>query len=92
MSSLTVGNEAETPLCVFVEPLGEDFWIAPKQRLTFAAETGSPDLEVVWHAPTGASIWLNDADAYGVTVTDESGTVVECGYQRPPGAFEAPST
>ena len=85
-------NETEDLLCVFVEPLGEDYWIAPKQRLRFAADTSSPDLDVVWHPPTGASIWLNDADAYGVTVTDESGVSVDCGHQRPPGAFGVSTT
>ncbi len=74
-------------LCIFVEPLGEDFWIAPSQALMLTAASSGPEVDCIWHAQ-GVSVWMGDADAYGFTVTTEAGDVVECGYQRPPGAFD----
>ncbi|XVV08611.1 hypothetical protein ACQP2X_27610 [Actinoplanes sp. CA-131856] len=88
MTNLNLLNETEGMLCVFVEPLGEDFWIAPSQRLLFTATTSQPSVECVWHRQ-GVSVWMDDADAYGFTVTTDTGEAVECGYQRPPGAFSA---
>lgn len=70
-----------------LEPLGEDFWIAPSQALMFTAASSGPEVDCIWHAQ-GVSVWMGDADAYGFTVTTDAGDVVECGYQRPPGAFD----
>lgn len=87
MTSLTISNEQQDLLCVFVEPLGEDFWIAPSQRLRFTGSSTRPEIEVVWHAQ-GASIFMDDADAYGFEVRTDTGDLVECGYQRPLNAFK----
>ena len=72
-------------LCVLAEPLGEDFWIAPGQTLTFRTPDEKP--MVSWYE-CGASVWVNDGDPYDVVVTTKAGEAVTCGFQRPPGAFE----
>jgi hypothetical protein len=94
MTRLILENAPEDPLDphnggprtellgVWVEPLGEDFWIARGQKLVFTASSTEPEIECVWHQQ-GVSVWFDDADAYGVVVTTEAGEVVECGYQRP---------
>jgi len=84
VTRLTVENyqDRESLLCVYVEPLANDYWIAPGQKLTFAAETSKPELDVIWHA-TGVTLWLDDADPYLISVTTEDGVEVECGFQRP---------
>ncbi len=86
MTSLTLRNEEEDPLCVVVEPLGEDYWIAPEEALKFTATTSRPEIDCIWHTQ-GVSVWMDDADAYGFVVTTEAGEVVECGFQRPQDAF-----
>jgi hypothetical protein len=85
MASLSVYNAGKNVLCVLAEPLGEDFWITSRQTLHFAV----PDDEatVNWYEE-GASVWVNEGDPYEVVVKTESGDVVTCGYQRPPGAFD----
>jgi hypothetical protein len=69
-------------LGVWVEPLGEDYWIARGQRLAFTAASSQPEVDCIWHQQ-GVSVCFGDADAYGVVVTTDAGEVVECGYQRP---------
>ena len=87
VTRLRLQNEASEMLCVFVEPLGEDFWIAPTQTLVFTASSTETEVDCIWHAQ-GVSVWMDDAPAYGFVVTTKTGEVVECGYQRPPGAFD----
>jgi hypothetical protein len=89
MPSLVVRNESDTLLLVLVEPLGEDFWVTPQSSLRVAATASSDEVETVWHQD-GVSVLMNDADAHGFVVTTEDGSVVPCGYQRPPGAFGSP--
>jgi hypothetical protein len=86
VTSLVLRNEAETMLCVFVEPLGEDFWIAPSDSLLFSATTSRAQVECIWHQQ-GVSVWMDDAPAHGFVVATEAGEVVQCGYQRPQDAF-----
>jgi hypothetical protein len=76
-------------LGVWVEPLGEDFWIAQGQRLVFVAPSSRPDVDCIWHQQ-GVSVWFGDADPYGVVVTTEAGDVVKCGYQRPTAGEATP--
>ena len=85
MASVSIVNNGNALLCVLAEPLGEDFWIAPGQTLTFSTPDEKP--MVSWYEG-GTSIWVNDGDPYDVVVTTETGEAVTCGFQRPPGAFE----
>lgn len=81
---LSHGDAGPRPelLGVWVEPIGEDYWIARGQRLAFTAASRQPEVDCIWH-PQGVSVWFGDADAYEVVVTTDAGEVVECGYQRP---------
>lgn len=81
--STAVTNDDRDPLCVFVEPLGEDYWIGHGAKLHFAAE-GAGEINVIRH-PQGLSLWFSDADPYGVTVRDDAGVEVSCGFGRPDG-------
>jgi hypothetical protein len=83
MASLTLSNDGERILCVLVEPYGEDFWIAPRQGLTFVV----PDERTTasWYEG-GVSVWVNEGDPSDVVVTTNAGEAVTCGYQRPAGA------
>lgn len=87
MATLNLNNASERFLCVLAEPLGEDFWIAPHQTLRFAVPDDQP--MVSWYED-GAAVWINYGDPFDVVVTTETGDVVTCGYQRPPGAFDPP--
>lgn len=41
--NVVVSNGEKENLCVFVEPIGEDFWIEPDRKLRFSADgTGDP--------------------------------------------------
>lgn len=82
VTRLRLLNETGATLGVWLEPLGEDFWIAPSQTLIVAGANGEHEVECVWH-PQGVSVFMTDADPHGFTVCTESGEVVECGYQRP---------
>lgn len=74
-------NFGKQALCVLVEPLGEDFWIASGQTLRFNVADNEP--QVSWYEE-GASVWVNSGSGYDAVVTTDTGDVVECGYQRPP--------
>ena len=82
MNAVVINSEQE-PLCVLVEPIGNDFWVERDRKLHFSAD-GRGDVEIVRHSQ-GLSLSFGDADAYGVTVTDESGSKVACGFGRPDG-------
>lgn len=84
MASVSIVNDGKAMLCVLVEPLGEDFWIAPDQTMTFATPDERP--LVSWYEG-GTSVWVNEGDPRDVVVTTDAGEVVTCGFQRPPGAF-----
>lgn len=88
MASVKLCNNGDNALCVLVEPLGEDFWIIDGQTLTFAVPDEVPTVTLY---ENGAGVWVNEGDPNDVVVTTMAGEVVECGYQRPPGAFETNS-
>lgn len=54
VASLSVSNGAKRIVCVLVEPLGEDFWLAPGQTLTFALPDDRPTVDLY---EEGASVW-----------------------------------
>ena len=87
MAIVNLYNAGKSILCVMAEPLGEDFWIAPRQTLRIVVPDDQPT--VSWYED-GAAVWVNEGDPYDVVVTTETGEVVTCGYQRPPGAFDQP--
>ena len=87
MPKIRLKNDTEKILAVWVEPLGEDYWMHPKERFTIAttetAEGGDCEtvpFDVVFH-DQGVSVWVNIG--YEAVVYDQSGTEVDCGHQRP---------
>ncbi|MFI9810400.1 hypothetical protein ACIHEJ_40065 [Streptomyces sp. NPDC052301] len=85
MPRIRLNNETEKILAVWVEPLGEDYWMNPEERFTIATKAESGDLDeapfdVVFH-DQGVSVWVNVG--YEAVVRDQSGTEVNCGHQRP---------
>jgi hypothetical protein len=83
MPRLVVRNDNAGLLGIWVEPIGEDYWVTPGSSLTVAANASHDEVEVIWHEQ-GLSVWMSDADSYGFVVTTEDGSPVPCGYQRPP--------
>jgi hypothetical protein len=88
VARVSLVNNGKALLCVLAEPLGEDFWIVPEQTLTFITPDGEPMVSL---HEDGASVWVNDGNPFDVVVTTESGEVVTCGFQRPPGAVQTPT-
>ncbi|RSS76831.1 hypothetical protein EF918_22685 [Streptomyces sp. WAC06614] len=78
-----MNNDTEKILAVWIEPLGEDYWMNPEERFTIAtktAESGDSDevpFDVVFH-DRGVSVWVNIG--YEAVVRDQSGTEVDCGH------------
>ncbi|MFJ7158180.1 hypothetical protein ACIQUQ_25035 [Streptomyces sp. NPDC101118] len=86
MQKITVNNDTGAPLTLWVEPLGEDYWLNPGERFTVSSDTELADpatvapFEVTVHAQ-GVSVFSNVGHLAGVH--DASGTEVHCGHQRP---------
>jgi hypothetical protein len=88
---LDVHNDSAGWLVLWLEPLGEDRWLRPGE--TFQVRSDYQGGE----SPFSVSRWVDqDEGAVGVDnvevrvehgespeVTDNSGSVVECGHQRP---------
>ncbi|MFF2085023.1 hypothetical protein ACFVVM_14710 [Nocardia sp. NPDC058176] len=91
MPKLMLSNsDSDKTLVVWLEPLGEDYWMNPGDELTFDYEDadycesvigeGNGHFLVSWLAE-GFVVW--PAARYGSTVRDRSGAEVDCGHQRP---------
>ncbi len=85
MGQVKIYNTSDAALCVLVEPLGNDYWLSGRQTLTLTIPDDVPT--VAWY-DSGASVWINVGDCDDFAVRTETGEAVECGYQRPPGAFD----
>ncbi|MBM7515715.1 hypothetical protein [Nocardioides nitrophenolicus] len=92
MASIDVYNNSEGWLVLWLEPLGEDRWLRPRERFTVhtAYEGSKTPFEIefwVSERDRAAGIenvncWVNEGNAYA-EVRDQSGALVECGHQRP---------
>ncbi|MFI5809221.1 hypothetical protein [Streptomyces sp. NPDC051561] len=86
MPKIRLHNDNEQILAVWVEPIGEDFWMRPKEQFTISTDAtadADPDeapFEVVLHAK-GVSVF--QSTGHEAVVRDQSGTEVACGHQRP---------
>ncbi|MFF3654661.1 hypothetical protein [Streptomyces olivochromogenes] len=86
--SLPVENAGSVPLCLFVEPYGEDFWLEPGEVVTVSPISDGTDVQfAVTVAAELMSVWLfENGDPNRVVsesqVLDTSGTPLECGHQR----------
>lgn len=85
---LPVENAGSVPLCLFVEPYGEDFWLEPGEAVTVSAVSDGSNVQfAVTVAAELVSVWLfENGDPDRVVsesqVLDASGTPLECGHQR----------
>jgi len=91
VAAFDVENSSTHWLVAWLEPLGEDRWLRPGEKLHFRTDYVGED------APFAVDYWANDEDhedgianinvvhqfGRGVEVTDMAGNAVECGYQRP---------
>ncbi len=86
---MPVRNNGDSDLCLFIEPLGEDFWLKPGEAFTVGARCDGMD---VWFDATlwkgGISVWLyEDGNPTKVVldyaVVDANGKQLDCGHQRP---------
>lgn len=86
MAKIRLNNDSEKMLAVWVEPLGEDYWMHPKEGFVIATDTaqnadsGDAPFDVVFH-DQGVSVWVNVG--YEAVVRDQSGAAVDGGHQRP---------
>ncbi|MFJ7278452.1 hypothetical protein [Kitasatospora sp. NPDC098663] len=86
MPKIRLNNDNEKILGIWVEPWGEDYWMNPKEQFTITTETpegvhsDEAPFEVVFH-DQGVSLYVNIG--YEAVVTDQSGSELGCGHQRP---------
>ncbi|MFE0026549.1 hypothetical protein [Amycolatopsis sp. NPDC059021] len=89
MNRLPVRNAGDRALCLFLEPYGEDYWIAPGKALLVLTTAEDVDAQFdVTVGPDLVSVWIHESDDCGKVVldyrvTDEHGVTVECGHERP---------
>ena len=69
---------------MWVEPLGEDYWLNPGETFTVVADD-DPDADGfnVVHHDQGVSVWYEAASWPEPQVYDASGKLLRCGHQRP---------
>ncbi|MFD8012660.1 hypothetical protein [Streptomyces sp. NPDC058955] len=86
MAKIRLKNDSGKVLAVWLEPLGEDYWMNPEEGFIVSTETAQnegPDevpFDVVFHEQ-GVSVWVNVG--LEAVVRDQSGAEVDCGHQRP---------
>ncbi|MFJ9692267.1 hypothetical protein [Kitasatospora sp. NPDC101183] len=90
-STMPVKNHGTEPLCLFIEPLCEDYWLKPDEALVLRSEAKGVDVWFDTYVRDGCiTVWLyEDGDPFKVlmdyVVVDKDGTELESGYQRPGG-------
>ncbi|MVU78482.1 hypothetical protein GPX89_14655 [Nocardia sp. ET3-3] len=92
MAVMDVCNDSTGWLILWLEPLGEDRWLRPSERVRIRTDYRGDDLAF------SVTTWVDQRDrADGIEniavcvengdcraeVTDANGAVVECGHQRP---------
>jgi hypothetical protein len=90
VSKLPVENVGERLVLLFVEPLGNDYWMKPEDAFVVVGGGEVADSEFsIDSMPDHVIVWVNEGDPFAVKVFDQaSGVELECGFQRPAGAFE----
>ncbi|MFI6154437.1 hypothetical protein ACIBCA_17330 [Kitasatospora sp. NPDC051170] len=88
---MPVTNHGTRDLCLFIEPICEDYWLKPDETLVLRSEAKDADVWFETYVKDGCiSVWLyENGDPYKVltdyVVVDKDGTRLESGYQRPRG-------
>jgi hypothetical protein len=79
---LPVSNVGDDAICLFVEPLGDDFWLMREE--TFIVRTEADPRFSVSSMPGYVIVWINEGDPYEVEVVDQAtGEALPCGHGRP---------
>ncbi|MER7284039.1 hypothetical protein ABT369_57490 [Dactylosporangium sp. NPDC000244] len=81
-----VTNRGETILELWLEPIGQDYWLLPGEIVTvtsYGTWSGHP-FETL-HEPGRLTVWATSCFA---TVSDEIGAEVPGGRNRPPGTSD----
>jgi hypothetical protein len=90
---MAVRNDSAGCLVLWLEPLGEDFWLRPAETFQIRSAYAGDELEFVVNywvndddrtaGIENVTLWIQNGDPFEVVVTDDTGTVVECGHGRP---------
>ncbi|WP_155389764.1 hypothetical protein [Catellatospora paridis] len=85
MDRLPVRNVGDRVVCLFIEPLGMDYWMLPGDEFVVMGDPEAPDSGLsIDTMPDHVIILVNEGDCYNVTVHDRrTGAELECGHQRP---------
>ncbi|MEV0131004.1 hypothetical protein AB0H83_21385 [Dactylosporangium sp. NPDC050688] len=93
MAIMAVRNDSAGWLVLWLEPLGEDFWLRPAETFQNRSPYAGAELECIVNywvndddraAGIGTvTMWIQNRDPFEVVVTDGRGAVVECGHGRP---------
>lgn len=88
-NTLPVENLGTSPLCLFVEPYGEDHWLTLGEAFTVTPDVEGID---VWFSTSVSqdciAVWIyEDGDpakvALDYKVVDANGISLDCGHQKP---------
>ncbi|MFS8099789.1 hypothetical protein LFM09_21935 [Lentzea alba] len=92
MAVIGVFNQSEHWLVIWLEPLGEDYWLRPKEqvRVRNDYEGDEPAFCVgYWTSESdraegieNVNVWVEHGNC-DAEVIDSDGNPVDCGYQRP---------
>ncbi|WP_051366078.1 hypothetical protein [Hamadaea tsunoensis] len=92
MAAITVNNDSEGWLTLWIEPLGEDRWLRPGERFVVRSDySGNESAFTVQYwvnavdragGIENVTVWIDEGDVYP-EVVDGEGRVIECGHQRP---------
>ncbi len=92
MAAITVDNDSEGWLTLWIEPLGEDRWLRPGERFVVRSDySGDESAFTVQYWANAddraagienVTVWIDEGDVYP-EVVDSEGRVIECGHQRP---------
>ncbi|WP_430788918.1 hypothetical protein [Actinoplanes sp. G11-F43] len=93
MAVMDVENRSAGRLVLWLEPLGEDFWLNPGESVRILSDyrgEESPFTVVYWAdekdraaGVENLTVSIDQGDCRNTTVTDRSGTTLDCGHQRP---------
>lgn len=88
---MPIENRGNSDLCLFVEPLCEDYWMKPGEAVTIGPGTEGTDVWFDTYVSRDCiTVWLyEDGDPHKVmldhVVVDAHGNRLDSGHQRPPG-------
>jgi hypothetical protein len=92
LNKLPVENVGNEDICLFIEPLGNDYHMRPGDSFTVEADPTTIEVHadepslLIRVMPGHVIVYINDADPFTVKVTDnKTGKLLEIGHNRPSG-------